>query len=387
MCIKNEASICECFKVPDDRKKWKTFISKIERENLLFMECFSSRRRNEGLLQDYFKHVALVKEEGVDCSIYVYCFTHCCHCSDLKWTHWKELFLEGNTDGECDITRLRPQRRCTTVHHHSHSSILPYYKDNLQLKCLLQEQDDEISKAVLRNLDIAKAQNEKNGMFAYKEDFDEPCSSWDENTWTKRLAGCMRNFVIQNHSHEVRYTATMGTKIFHDTDNVAFYRFHGSPDLVISQKKSGEEHSTMMIETIMGLTSNKSLSDSEDSQQTDTSTLENSVRDETIAVYKDTTVLQKTGELLGNMHTILVKKMLKRLFHNVQEDQLSLLGMLLSRPSGAVACKYTVQIIYITEHTDFSSSEHMARLEMEPIVGSLLPDEVCSSLSFLVSNK
>ena len=116
------------------------------------------------------------------------------------------------------------------------SSILPYFKDNLELKYLLQEQDDEISKAVLRNLDIAKTKKEKNGMFAYKEDFDEPCCSWDENTWTKRLAGCMRDFVIQHHSHKVRYTATMGTKNFHDTDNVAFFRFHGSPDLTIVGK-------------------------------------------------------------------------------------------------------------------------------------------------------
>ena len=65
----------------------------------------------------------------------------------------------------------------------------------------------------------------------------------------------MRDFVIQHHSHKVRYTATMGTKIFHDTDNVAFFRFHGSPDLTISQKSGEEEHSTMMIETISGLRS------------------------------------------------------------------------------------------------------------------------------------
>ena len=78
--------------------------------------------------------------------------------------------------------------------------------------------------------------------------------------------------------------------------------------------------------------------------------------------------------------------MLKQLFCNIQEaKKLSPLGMLLSRPTGAVACRYNVQIVDITEDTDFSTSEHMVRLEMEPVVGSLLPDEVCSSLSFLVS--
>ena len=109
----------------------------------MFKECFREYiRRNEGLLQDYFKLLLVVKkEEAVDFSVYVYCFAHYCRCSDLQWTHWKELFLEDNTDGECVITSLRHQRRCTTTHHQSHS----YYKDNLEIKYLLQEQDDEIS--------------------------------------------------------------------------------------------------------------------------------------------------------------------------------------------------------------------------------------------------
>ena len=84
----------------------------------------------------------------------------------------------------------------------------------------------------------------------------------------------------------------------------------------ISQKSGEEEHSTMMIETISGLrsTSYKNLSDSEDSQQTDISTLEDSVRDETVTKYNGKMVIQKTGELLGNMHTILVKKCLSDFF-------------------------------------------------------------------------
>ena len=85
-------------------------------------------------------------------------------------------------------------------------------------------------------LHLAKENNDNEGMFTYKRDFNERADSWDENTWSKRLCFCIQENVLDQTLYQTRYTASEGTDIYHDKETCDFYRFHGSPDLLIHQK-------------------------------------------------------------------------------------------------------------------------------------------------------
>ena len=86
-------------------------------------------------------------------------------------------------------------------------------------------------------LHLAKENNDNEGMFTYKRDFNERADSWDENTWSKRLCFCIQENVLDQTLYQTRYTASKGTDIYHDKETCDFYRFHGLPDLLIHQKK------------------------------------------------------------------------------------------------------------------------------------------------------
>ena len=148
-------------------------------------------------------------------------------------------------------------------------------------------------------------------MFAYFED----AAGWDENHWTKRLGGCLPELPFFNgERYEVKYTATKGMELFHAKKIVKFFKFHGAPDLVI---KDVQRNALVPVITVEGDQAPSSHSSdveeqsSGDSQGTDVLVVENSLISTSRS--KDPIVLQKVGELLSNMHILLLKKALKRL--------------------------------------------------------------------------
>lgn len=84
--------------------------------------------------------------------------------------------------------------------------------------------------------------------------------------------------------------------------------------------------------------------ESDCSQNTDVAILENSTKSEGKAWHNNTIVLQKAGELIANLHILLVKKALKRICKGAIMDtqDVSVVGLLISRPTGIVFCKYII---------------------------------------------
>lgn len=173
-------------------------------------------------------------------------------------------------------------------------------------------------KEIKRAFDQAKTSNDKEGIFAYKQVFDEGSEEWGENIWSKRLGAGIEKFVV-NNPYKIRYTADQGNRMYNE--RLYHHRFHGAPDLTIF--RSGDKRGVAIAMT--GEASGEGR-------------------------YKDPrlqmTILKKSGEL-ANMHVTLVHKMLKaKQLGDSELQSLEVDGILISRPSGIVTCKYVMPVVW-----------------------------------------
>ena len=106
--------------------------------------------------------------------------------------------------------------------------------------------------------------------------------------------------------------------------------------------ESDDQIVALVSETGSQKVSPESSGESDCSQNTDVAILENSTKCEGKARYNDTIVIQKVGELIANLHILLVKKALKRIRKGTSMNtrDVSMVGLLISRPTGIVFCKY-----------------------------------------------
>ena len=180
------------------------------------------------------------------------------------------------------------------LNHNCSVTLSPYFWDNKTIEGYIQKSSGVPEASELKDmLDMAKQNKEKQGMFAYKEEFDEEGGSWDENVWSKRLTA---RFIVSN-PYTVEYTGDKGNHIYRN--RLLYHRFHGASDLII--RKYDDERG---VATLATEESSDSDSDDSNSQDTTVATVENSVKVE--GKLKDTVldrvILGKSGELLSNMH-------------------------------------------------------------------------------------
>ena len=199
------------------------------------------------------------------------------------------------------------------VPHNCYLTLSPYFWDNTTIEKYLENSTIPQASEIKEMLVLAKSNNDKQGMFAYKGDFNEDATNWDENILSKRLGACIEKCVVSS-SYTVKYTGDKGNHIYNN--ELFHHRFHGAPDLTI-QKYDDDRG----VATIATTSEEPDGNDSdENSQGTAVGKVENSVQVE--GKYKDNdgkfrdsrlnmTILEKSGELLANMHIMLVDKMLK----------------------------------------------------------------------------
>ena len=96
----------------------------------------------------------------------------------------------------------------------------------------------------------------------------------------------------------------------------------------------------------------------------------------------DVPVIHKTGELLANMHIVLVKKVLRIMKKEklTSSVSLSVHGILLVRQQGTMLCSMKMPVVDVSRGqsvTDYSTLS----ITMESAMGGLNNDIVCSSIT------
>ena len=62
---------------------------------------------------------------------------------------------------------------CENCKHRHHDWLLPYFKDNPSVERELRCTDDSHAEGIMKKLDFARERGDKNGMFVYRNDFNE----------------------------------------------------------------------------------------------------------------------------------------------------------------------------------------------------------------------
>ena len=124
-----------------------------------------------------------------------------------------------------------------------------------------------------------------------------------------------------------------------------------------------------------------------DSQGTDVLVVENSLVSTSRS--KDPIVLQKVGELLSNMHILLLKKALKRLKEQsngiATNLNVKLKGAVVSRGFGTATCIYEIPFLNIEDHRIIDPHE-LASVEIQNDINVPLPDVLCSFFQSLLTD-
>lgn len=146
----------------------------------------------------------------------------------------------------------------------------------------------------------------------------------------------------------------MGTDLYHDKEILGFFKFYGSPDLVIKQKCDKQTFPVVSTQ-IFNEPSSSSDEDDQESQDTETIAIENAITSDSTSRTK-TRVSEKVAELLSNIHLILIKRGLKQLKEPLTNIpmRLELKGAVISCAIETKHCKYFMPIVNIhrSRHTN-----------------------------------
>ena len=119
--------------------------------------------------------------------------------------------------------------------------------------------------------------------------------------------------------------------------------------------------------------------------------IENSIRNEGYVLENGVPVVRNTGELLANIHIVLVKRFLKLLKKKEKfTGSLVVYGLLLVRSQGALLCSMKIPVVNVP--CDYSpQSATMAEgstlsITTESSLGGLTHDIVCSAITHLIMN-
>lgn len=168
----------------------------------------------------------------------------------------------------CKVNKkARTSEHCTNGHHYA---LEPFYRDNPSLQKLYQSVIDGKVEATQAEKRFATEHERKLVEHDHLDYFDtgsdlfDVCGvTFDENTWTRRLCGCLK-LVAPNLKESIRYTAEDGQRFKHKqrahselpVELAACYPFQGAPDItikkkVISQLRSYEEDRDSMDSDIV----------------------------------------------------------------------------------------------------------------------------------------
>lgn len=96
-------------------------------------------------------------------------------------------------------------------------------------------------------------------------------------------------------------------------------------------------------------------------------------------------VVKNTGELLANMHSVLVKRFLKSLEMEKLTSSLAIHRLLITRQQGTSLCKMTIPLVNTSQHwSDIMIDQPTVSIDIQSAFGGLLADRPCSSITHLM---
>ena len=316
------------------KKDWSDFLTLLSNDSTIFHDEFTMDMYFNKGKRNVFERW---REQPL---IYVYSFKHYKRCSDCYWDEWQRSLAVPD-----DRLVVTTEQNLLCDQHaygvEGHPCLLSYFYNNTSIRemstrLISSGHNEREFQKVIDDLDRDKNQTNQEGMFAFKTTFDEGNAIWDENIWSKRLCGGLNYGYNYNGRYSMEYTATKGTNLYHDIDKNVFFLFHGSPDITIKKKVAQvvEEVAILQVATVNN--DDKSPNEKMQSSPSDYAAIENSVSSrEAVTTHGDIFLLQKTGELLSNMHILLAKKMLKMTLGKSSEEGNATLAM-----KGMLLCKH-----------------------------------------------
>ena len=280
-----------------------------------------------------------------DTNIFIYCFKRYQRCSDSTWSDWQTVWkVDDDTYHNLQATKELDYAFCE-AHQHGllgHPGLLSYFYDNVQIKSIANAAYKHKGETVkfqnildklraLEDPDSNETEEIDKLIFTWENSFLEDGSKWRENTWTQRLCGALLSEYTSDGKYNMEYTAPYGKSIIRDP-NCLHYIFHGTPNITIQKANRQDVQAVLLSSENPSSSSNTD----EEASMSPYAAVEDSVQIEKVLYIGEVPLIDKIGELLSNMHIVLVKKAFKRLTENVFQttDSLTLEGMLISKNWG-----------------------------------------------------
>ena len=284
--------------------------------------------RVSSLSNTAFQHI-----EGTN----IWVFQHTIHaaCSGVTFKHFNDALTIGRgTCGSCICFGVQP----------SHVMLEPFFYDNISLERIYSErirrhppgQEQEVE--LLHR--VRKVLQDPNNLCAAPDEFSTGGAPLDvrgcmlnEDTWSLRLAGCLKHFLPKNF--DVAMTGKLGMAF--TTLQMSYtgvpsnlclcYPFHGAPDLTVKD-----------YPIVIGT--------EEAAEERESGSEPDCVIEHSIQAPRLVPQPPKLGELLANMHVNLVKKILRAFVHKKNPEPLHLAcrGLLIHKAIGGIVCEMSVDL-------------------------------------------
>ena len=247
-------------------------------------------------------------------------------------------------------------------------------------RSLLQDKTTEGKEFLLSSINIldAKIEENKGDDLCYETGAkgDVVATMRSENSWTKRLVGCLRN-ILHKLTDRIHYTgddvlefASIQSKISSLPANLSgCYPFQGAPDITV-------HHSISICNDCTSYEENGSSDESGDSE----------IIEHGLSKIPEEQHCPKLGQLVAGMHMILVRKVRKKFLSgkaSVKQTSVSTKGIFLNRGFGAMLCTLLIQIGNGATTQTTTPELHID----EKMYGALSPETLCCYLTRVFEHK
>lgn len=247
-------------------------------------------------------------------------------------------------------------------------------------RSLLQDKTTEGKEFLLSSINIldAKIEENKGDDLCYETGAkgDVVATMRSENSWTKRLVGCLRN-ILPKLTDRIHYTgddvlefASIQSKISSLPANLSgCYPFQGAPDITI-------HHSISICNDCTSYEENGSSDESGDSE----------IIEHGLSKIPEEQHCPKLGQLVAGMHMILVRKVRKKFLSgkaSVKQTSVSTKGIFLNRGFGAMLCTLLIPIGNGATTQTTTPELHID----EKMYGALSPETLCCYLTRVFEHK
>ena len=283
----------------------------------------------------------------------VYVYRHACHvsCSHVTYSHIEKFMSVSATDYNLDIEAANDP--CS---HSNHYRLEPFFFDNLRLKHLFSNMDDDEAKQLLTELNGIDEVS-RSELQTMETEFFSPAArynNWDEDDWTTRLhVGLKKTFQLKHTFCGVGLVQFRKVMDFLNVSGLCdrnCFLFRGIPDIILQNKG-----------IVMNARDRDEDGDTCSSSESDLdATVENSWQRNPLKGASDTLPSQKLGEVIAGLYILLVAKIVRRInkkknFHKLFKVR----GVLIDKACMAVGCTLTVDLTHSISELNVTMCDYL----------------------------